>query len=53
MHPECYYFGRGERGQIGGTSMRRWLIAVVVVVALVAAGCDWQKVVPPGDAPLR
>jgi carboxylesterase type B len=33
--------------------MRRVLIAVVGVLALVAAGCDLQKVVPPGDAPLR
>jgi acetyl esterase/lipase len=33
--------------------MRRLLIAVVGVLALVAAGCDLQKVVPPGDAPLR
>jgi para-nitrobenzyl esterase len=33
--------------------MRRLLIAVLVVLALVAAGCDLQKVVPPGDAPLR
>jgi carboxylesterase type B len=33
--------------------MRRLLIAVLGVLALVAAGCDLQKVVPPGDAPLR
>jgi carboxylesterase type B len=33
--------------------MRRVLIAVVGVLALVASGCDLQKVVPPGDAPLR
>jgi carboxylesterase type B len=33
--------------------MRRLLIAVVGVLALVAAGCDLQKVVPQGDAPLR
>ena len=33
--------------------MRRVLIAVVGVLALVAAGCDLQKVVPQGDAPLR
>jgi carboxylesterase type B len=33
--------------------MRRVLIAIVGVLALVAAGCDLQKVVPPGDAPLR
>jgi hypothetical protein len=33
--------------------MRRLLVAVVGVLALVAAGCDLQKVVPPGDAPLR
>jgi acetyl esterase/lipase len=33
--------------------MRRLLIAVVGVLALVAAGCELQKVVPPGDAPLR
>jgi para-nitrobenzyl esterase len=38
---------------MGGFSMRRLLIAVLVVLALVAAGCDLQKVVPPGDAPLR
>jgi hypothetical protein len=33
--------------------MRRLLCALVVVLALVAVGCDWQKLVPPGDAPLR
>jgi acetyl esterase/lipase len=33
--------------------MRRVLIAVVGALALLAAGCDLQKVVPPGDAPLR
>lgn len=33
--------------------MRRLLFALVAVLALVAVGCDWQKVVPPGAAPLR
>jgi carboxylesterase type B len=33
--------------------MRRLLFALLGVLALVAAGCDLQKVVPPGDAPLR
>src|SRR4029450_3163899 len=33
--------------------MRRMLCALVAVVALVAVGCDWQKLVPPGAAPLR
>ena len=33
--------------------MRRLLFALAGVLALVAAGCDLQKVVPPGDAPLR
>lgn len=27
--------------------------ALVALVVLVATGCDWQLVVPPGDAPLR
>jgi carboxylesterase type B len=33
--------------------MRRLLFALVGVLALVAVGCDWQKLVPPGAAPLR
>ena len=33
--------------------MRRVLVAAVGVLALLAAGCDLQKVVPQGDPPLR
>ncbi len=33
--------------------MRRLLCALVGVLALVAVGCDFQKLVPPGEAPLR
>jgi carboxylesterase type B len=32
---------------------RRLLLSVVAVLVVVAAGCEWQKVFPPGDAPVR
>ncbi len=33
--------------------MKRRLLLAVGVVAILAAGCDWPNVVPPGAAPLR
>jgi predicted esterase len=32
---------------------RRLLLPVVAVLVIVAAGCEWQKVFPPGTAPVR
>jgi acetyl esterase/lipase len=32
---------------------RRLLLPLVAVLVIVAAGCEWQKVFPPGDAPVR
>ena len=32
---------------------RRLLLPLVAVFAIVAAGCDWPNIVPPGDAPVR
>jgi acetyl esterase/lipase len=32
---------------------RRLLLPVVAVLVIVAAGCEWQKVFPPGNAPVR
>ncbi len=31
----------------------RLLLSLVAVLVIVAAGCDWPNIIPPGDAPLR
>ncbi|MBX3287672.1 MAG: alpha/beta hydrolase [Actinobacteria bacterium] len=36
-----------------GTRRRLVAVALVALAALLATGCDWQLMVPPGDAPLR
>jgi predicted esterase len=47
----------GPRRQDGGCKKRivrhRLLLALVTLVALVAAGCEWPDIFPPGDAPVR
>ncbi len=32
---------------------RRLLLALVGVLAILAAGCDWPNIIPPGNAPVR
>ena len=32
---------------------RRLLSLLVVLLVIVATGCDWEKIVPPGSAPVR
>ena len=33
--------------------MRRFLLPFVAVLVVVAAGCEWPSIFPPGDAPVR
>jgi acetyl esterase/lipase len=32
---------------------RRFLLPLVAVIVIVAAGCDWPNITPPGTAPVR
>jgi predicted esterase len=32
---------------------RRRLVPLVAVLVIVAGGCDWPNIIPPGDAPVR
>jgi carboxylesterase type B len=32
---------------------RRFLLPLVAVIVIVAAGCDWPNIIPPGTAPVR
>src|SRR3954471_18722279 len=31
----------------------RVLLPLLALLVIVAAGCDWPKIMPPGDAPVR
>ncbi|HEY5076892.1 MAG TPA: hypothetical protein VIJ48_05270, partial [Acidimicrobiia bacterium] len=32
---------------------RRLLLPLLALLVLVAAGCDWPNIIPPGTAPVR
>jgi predicted esterase len=34
-------------------TMRRVSVLIATVLVIVASGCDWPNIIPPGDAPVR